>query len=137
MPGVIFNATDSRPSSPFDVSENAIHFSYKDSRYMFTSPACSANRGSLAIEMDSSIPANQVSVGIGMSGSPAFAVNAVPNFTFSFTSQPEYWVTFGDFNEGEALDLNTLDQTMQVVFQEHVYSRKIMFNADNTWSDEQ
>ncbi|MBV5333925.1 protein rhiA, partial [bacterium] len=52
--------------------------------------------GSLTVQQLSNVVPNQTSVGVGMSGSGTFAIQAAPNMTAVFTPHPNYWVVFGN-----------------------------------------
>ena len=122
MPGVTFLASENVPADPSNAVKDIIGFTKDGGAYKFTTPTRSGILGTLQIQTDSTIPINEASVGIGMSGQPAFAVPAGPNLDYSFIPHPKYWVAFGNFEEGEVIDFNNVTQTAEVIFKPSVYS---------------
>jgi rhizosphere induced protein len=134
VPGVIFDASQTRDANP-DGTNNQIGLT-KTSRgsYTFT-PQTSAQAGSLFVNCDNTIAANELSVGVGMSGNGTFVVPAQPNINVTFTPHPEYWVTFGDLESGQVMDIQSVVSTSaKVSFPPNVYSMTATLKADNTWS---
>ena len=93
-----------------------------------------ASPGSLQINTDSTIPSDTFSVGVGMSNSGTYAVQAQPNWDVLFTPTPEYWVVFGTYTQGEVLSITSSSQTAQVVFPDNVYEMWAILNSNNTWT---
>jgi len=70
------------------------------------------------------------------------AINAAANMTYQFTPTPTYWIVFGDFVEGEVLNLKIINQSartffsksMQIVFPLNKNKLSVVFGKDNTWS---
>lgn len=133
-PGVTFEASETRAADPSSASDNAIGFTKTGGAYMFTTPLRPGTPGELRIQTDDTIPIDEASVGIGMSGQPALAISAGPNLDYAFIPHPEYWIAFGDYIEGEVIDLNMVTQTAKVVFPRNVYSLSMTLQEDNTWS---
>jgi len=69
-----------------------------------------------------------------MSGSGTFVVQAQPNMNAIFTFHPEYWITFGNFKEGEVLDITQITNKAQITFPPNIYSMAAILNQDNTWT---
>ena len=134
-PGVTFEASQSEDADPSDASKDAIGFSKTGGAYAFTTPLRPGTPGELRIQTDGTIPINEASVGIGMSGNPALAVSAGPNLDYAFIPHPEYWIAFGDYEEGQVIDLNRVTETAKIVFPLNTYSLSITLQEDNTWSD--
>jgi hypothetical protein len=133
QPGVLFSASQTWPA---DLSTmNQVQFANDRGAYTFLNQTAGPNQGSLTIKENSTIPANQASVGIGMSGSGTFVVQAQPNMNAIFTPHPEYWITFGDFIQGEVLDITTVtSSSAKIEFPVNVFSMTATLRADNTWS---
>ncbi len=49
-----------------------------------------------------------------MAGSGTFAVQAQPNMTAVFTPHPNYWVIFGNFENGDVMDIQDVTQAVEV-----------------------
>ncbi len=90
--------------------------------------------GSLYIMEDGRIPVGQASVGIGMSGFGTFVAPAQPNMNLIFTPNPEYWITFGTYVQGEVVDITAVNNPAQIKFPLNVYSMTAILNPDNTWT---
>jgi hypothetical protein len=119
---------------PADLAtENGITLTY-DGAYNFINPAKGSEDGSLLITMDQTIPPGQVSVGIGMSGAPTFLVPGQPNMNVVFTPHPEYWIAFGNYEQGDALNLQEMSVSAQIVFPEGITTMIVTLNPDNTWT---
>lgn len=132
VPGVVFFASEKVNA---DLSQqNKIGFSYQNNAFTFQKPPVQGPQaGTIFIEQDGTIPANTASVGIGMSGAGTFAVQAQPNVLATFTPHPEYWITFGNYQQGEVMDIGTITQKAQISFPPNVYVMTATLNADNTW----
>lgn len=78
----------------------------------------------------------EASVGIGMSGSPTFAVQAQSNMSLMFTPHPNYWITFGNFESGQVLDLEAITDCSMVEYKENCYEMTAILKGDNTWEVE-
>jgi len=131
-PGVMFDA-----SQVWDAdltSMNQVSFTCQGGIYTFANQQIGPSPGSLTILEDSTLPANQAAVGIGVSRKPAYVVQAQPNWNLTFIPHPEYWITFGNFLEGEVLDVQSISNKAEVRFPPNVYSMTAILNPDNTWS---
>lgn len=115
-------------------SANSIVLSYDEWGFSFSKTAAEANPGSLLIKEDATVPPMLASVGIGMSGSPTFLVQAQPNINLVFTPHPEYWVAFGNFSQGQVLEMDEINNCQQINFLPNTNHVKVTLNPDNTWS---
>lgn len=132
VPGVMFTASQTWAA---DLSlTNEVQFTKNGGAYTFQNQTQGPQAGTLYVREDSTIPSNQASVGIGMSGSGTFAVQAQPNVTAMFTPHPEYWITFGSFVKGQVLDTTTITNAANIAFPANTYSMTAILNADNTWT---
>ncbi len=132
MPGVIFNAGEAIPTSLTE--NNAITLTKLDGNYKFIGQKNGNQQGVLSVVCDNTMPLNQASVGIGMSGAGTFAVQAQPNMNFVFSPNTQYWIAFGDFQQGQVLDTAGIDNPVQIVFPNAIFSMNATLNADRTWT---
>lgn len=132
-PGVIFRASEVYKADPSNTSENSIGFTRESEAYHFVSSNHKTTQGKLGIKCDGTIPAGKASIGIAMSGKPVFARQADPNLQYTFAVHPKYWIAFGDFEEGEVIDLNRMTERYEINFPVNQYERAIRLTADNTW----
>ncbi|WP_330984953.1 MULTISPECIES: protein rhiA [Enterobacterales] len=132
VPGVVFDASQVWPAGL--TSNNSVTFSSQQQALTFTNQQTAARAGTLYVHNDGTVPFDKASVGIGMSGAGTFAKPAQPNMTFSFTPHPEYWVTFGDYQVGEVLDIESITNAQKIVFNPNVYNVDAVLNLDNTWT---
>ncbi len=134
-PGIIYKASQTWPADL--TNKNAVDFS-KDlslDNYTFENQIAGPYDGSLYVNEKRTVCANDASVGIGMAGSGTFVVNSQPNMQLQFTPHPKYWITFGNFQEGQVLDIGEVTSTAQeLAFPINQYSLNVNLNQDNTWS---
>jgi rhizosphere induced protein len=131
-PGVMFTASQNLPA---DLStSNQVQFTTAGGAYTFQNQSQGGQAGTLYVLEDNTIPPNQASVGIGMSGSGTFAVQAQPNITAEFTPHPEYWITFGNYTAGEVLDVTTITASANIAFPANTYSMTATLGSNNTWT---
>lgn len=132
-PGVIFFASETVNA---DLSQNnKIGFSYQNDAFTFQKPPTQGSQtGTLYINQDGNIPPNTASVGVGMSGSGTFAVQAQPNILATFTPHPQYWITFGNYQQGQVMDVGTITGAKKIDFPPNVYVMTATLNSDNTWN---
>lgn len=134
QPGVDFRAQQSVPADPSDPSQQMVQFTYQQGAFRFTPVQGGGTPGNLYIREDSTIPPSTAAVGIGMSGAPAFALQAQPNVNVVFTPHPEYWLAAGTFQQGEVLDVTEITNAVQIAFPAGVFSLTATLNPDNTWT---
>lgn len=130
-PGVVFDA-----SQTFDAdlqNSNQITLTYAGG-YNFINQTKGPKPGILYIKEDSTIPPKQASVGIGMSGFGTFVVQAQPNLNLNFSPHPRYYIAFGNFTQGEVLDISEMTNVAEVAFATNVYSMTAILGADNGWT---
>lgn len=51
-----------------------------------------------------------------------------------FTPHPEYWVTFGNFVQGQVLDVEEISSCIRINFPPNISHVKATLNMDNTWT---
>lgn len=132
-PGVIFNASQTVATDPYG-DNNQITLTYTDEAYDFIDQTQGSPTGSLYIKENNTIPLKQASVGIGMSGTGTFVVDAQPNYNETFTPHPTYWVAFGSYKTGEVLDIQSVTNTAEVSFPAGITHMYAILNEDNTWT---
>lgn len=113
---------------------NSVTFDYNQGAYTLTNLVNNGMPGKLEIYEDSTIPLNQASVGVAMAGAGTFVREAQPNQHLSFTPHPEYWITFGNYEQGEVLDVTEITDSQKIDSPAGVYSMKVTLNEDNTWT---
>ena len=134
-PGVIFNAGEALKA---DVPESsAVTLTKSNGNYQFIKQTKGYRRDMLEITSDEYTAIDQASVGIGMSGSGTFAVQAQPKMIFLFETNAEYWITFGDLKQGQVLDPRFIINPERIVFPHGIYSMNVTYNWDYTWTIEQ
>lgn len=130
-PGILFASSQILPA---DLNEtNYVELTYSNGAYNFRNQKASGVSGNLQITQDNTIPLKQAMVGIGMSGSPTFVVNAQPNMNLTFTPHPEYWIAFGNFNAGEVIDVQAISNAAKIDFPPGIVAMNVTLNQDNTW----
>lgn len=134
QPGVIFNAAqmwDCDPTGPNQVAltdNGALTF-----QNLVTNPAA-GSQGNLYINTDNTVPLNLASVGLAISNVPAFVSQAQPNQNYVFTPTPTYWITFGNYTQGQVLSVEQISNSQQVTFPPNVYAMTATLSQQNVWS---
>ncbi|WP_343636627.1 hypothetical protein [Fluviicola sp.] len=105
-----------------------------DSGYNFVIQPDNGPEGTLYIKTDNTIPANQLGIGLGMAGAPTFLMPAQPDSNLALNPHPEYWVAFGDYEQGEILNVKEMTNSALVQFLEGVSAINVTLNPDNTWT---
>jgi len=132
MPGVTFNAGGEIGASPNGA--NTTNFS-NDPGPNLSAAASGQPQGSLVIKDAANVPDETYSVGIGMSGTGTYVVQAGANLTHLFTPTPSYWVAAGTgVKVGRVLDIKTVTQTAEAMFPNNQFKRIGTLGQDNTWS---
>ncbi|MCW6088596.1 protein rhiA [Clostridium sporogenes] len=113
---------------------NMVELSYEDNAYMFKNLQTNLDKADeLYIVENESIPLNDAFVGIGMSGVGTFVKQAQPNRNLSFKPNPQYWITFGRYSQGEVLDTNRINNKVLLGFKPNLYSLTVTLKEDNQW----
>jgi len=132
VPGVTFSASQNVPAGL--TSNNRITLDYNGG-YQFMDQTNGTPSGNLYIIEDGTIPSvNEASVGIGMSGTGTFVMQAAPNYNLTFSPHPEYWVAFGTYTTGEVLNIQSMNNPAEVSFPIGVYTMYATLNSDNSWT---
>jgi rhizosphere induced protein len=130
--GIVYRAIQNTPA---DLTKmNQITFDKNDYGYLYTKQITNDYSGELTILTSTSIPNHDASVVIGMSGNGAFAKQATPNSTFIFEPNPQYFITFGVYQEGVVVDTSVqYGEPHKLTFPPDVYVLTATLNQDNTW----
>ncbi|HEY0036700.1 MAG TPA: hypothetical protein VGB66_08440, partial [Longimicrobium sp.] len=130
--GVVFQAGQVWPA---DLStRNQVTLTQENEVYTFENQTTGAATGNLYITEDPSILADQVAVGVGMSGSGTFVKQGQPNWNLTFTPHPQYWIAFGSYTHGEVMDISSMSDAGLIQFPPNEYSMTVTLNPDNTWT---
>lgn len=131
VPGVVFRSAQTVPTQ-LD-HENMITLTQEGGRSEFKYLR-NGELNMLTITLDQTIKPNQVSAGIGISGSPILVSQGMPNTALFFRPQSRFKMAFGNFREGEVLDMNQLFNSVPIEFSSGVFNYKVTYNPDGTWS---
>ena len=131
VPGVTFKARQVVPAG-LDLF-NKVNFTKTSGAFHFDGQSSTGALGSLTIHGEKDVPKGQSSFGIGMSGTGTFLVDAEPNLTAIFTPRPTYWITFGSYEQGEVLDIQTLVNVSEVAFPQNVFGMTAELDSGNNW----
>jgi rhizosphere induced protein len=129
-PGVNFFAGQTPPAELSTM--NLITLDY-DGAFHFKDQMDGPQMG-LFIRASHNIPLDQGAVGIGMSGQGTMVIQAQPNMTYTFTPRPQYRIAFGNFRQGDVLDVEDIDNSAQIEFPPGIYQMAATLNPDNTWT---
>jgi len=115
--------------------DNMITFTQENGSPQFKDLATNpAFEGLQRIECDGTTVRHQTAIGVGVSNLPAFARQSEPNMGFSFSPQVQYRLTFGYYQQGEALNLDQISHFTIIDFPPNVYSMTATLNPNNTWT---
>ncbi len=131
-PGVTFIASQAWDADLS--SNNQVTFTHENDTYTFKNKTADPRSGSLYIKEDGTLPLKEAAVGIGMSGNGTFVVQAQPNMNLTFTPHPKYWIAFGNYTEGQVLDITEMTNVKEIDFPPNTYSMTAILNADNSWT---
>lgn len=132
QPGVMFHAGQAIATNLRE--GNAITLTNHHGGYAFVGQQNAPEQGTLRITTDATTAHEQASVGIGMSGATAFAVQAQPNMTFVFEPRVEYWVMFSDTPQGQVIDPTIITNAVKVEFPHGISSMNVTLNPNFTWT---
>ncbi|WP_298418316.1 hypothetical protein [uncultured Kordia sp.] len=132
VPGVTFESSQVVEAGL--EKDNNITFTKEDGAFQFKDLTTDPNTGALTIICDQTIPQNQASVGIGMSGAGTLVAQAQPNMNYRFETKSNYKITFGNFIQGQVIDPSLLYLVGSINFPANVYSMTATLNPDNTWT---
>ncbi len=116
-------------------TQNKVEFDYNSNAYTFDDQAQGEQEGTLYINQSQRIKSGEVSLGIGMSGKGTFVVGSQPNMQVMMRPKPAYWIVFGNYTEGEILDIGTVTPNAYKLEYRGVTDLEIEFTAKNTWKE--
>lgn len=129
-PGIDFVASETYDPTG---GNNQISLNYNGA-YLFDNPTQGVDPDRFYLQETDQIPVNsQASVGMTMSGSTVYATQAQPNQNLTFSPRPSYYLAYGDYQEGEVIDVSTVNNPLELVYQTGIYSLTTTLNADNSW----
>jgi len=132
-PGVVFEATQIWDASLETTNRILFKMTHRDT-YTFADQQPGPEEGNLYILGDATLLPNSPVVGIGMAGAAIYVAPARPEVAWIYTPHPVYWITFGDYESGEILDVESISYKERVDFPPGTYSMTAIFNWDNTWT---
>lgn len=130
QPGINFQASQNLPADPY--AQNLVQLgidSYGATK--FSNLNTSGLVGSLTVQQLSSVVPGRTSVGVGMSGSGTFAIQAAPNMTAVFTPTPNYWVLYGNFQTGDVMNIEDISGAVEVTYGGSLTTRTATLGLDN------
>jgi hypothetical protein len=135
--GVTFIASEYIDADPSNDKLNTAYFDMQGGAYLFgdVTKAHKATPGTLAISTSPTVPDSDAAIGIGIGGNPAMVQSATPNYPFTFIPKVRYWVAFGDYTEGQVLDVNAMTEIYELKFPINVYAKTLILDEGNTWSE--
>lgn len=130
-PGVRYDANDVTPATS---TTNQITLDYNGA-FQFTNQQAGPDPTLFYIRENGDIPVNSSgSVGITMSGSTVYATQARPNNNLTFSPHPQYFLAYGNYQEGQVIDVSTVNNPLELDYETGIYSLTVTLNADDTWS---
>ena len=129
-PGISFQASETFSPTP---EQNKVTLDYNKA-YFFDDYSQGVDKNRFYLEETGRIPVNsQASVGMTMSGSTVYATQAKPNQNLTFSPRPSYYLAYGNYEEGEVIDVSTINNPLKLEFPVGVYALTTTLNADNSW----
>jgi hypothetical protein len=113
---------------------NHVNFDYVGGDYTFSDQSQGDYEGNLYIDQTKRVVSNDASVGIGMSGKGSFMVSSQPNMKFIITPKPTYWLLFGDYEEGDVLDITQVTDSAVKLLYKGTKVVNVEFTGNNTWN---
>jgi hypothetical protein len=147
QPGITFDASQVWPADPAAVNVwstpqsagDQVTFAYDPIKKEYTfgsgdGQSHQPQNGTLYIYQQGSVPSNQSSVGLAMSGNPVYAMQAQPNIVAEFTPHPVYFITAGSFETGEVLDVTSISRPAGIQYPPGIYSMTATLDTSNNWT---
>lgn len=130
--GVIYEASELYVPNG---GKNKISLDYNGA-FFFTNPSVGDDADRLYLQESGRIPVvNNGSVGVTMGGNTVYATPARPNQNLTFSPKPSYYLAYGNFEEGQVLDVSTINNPLRLDYPTGVYSLTTTLNADDSWDD--
>lgn len=131
VPGITFMASQIVNADPNSLNTSRLDYS---GYYNLQNPTAGGQPGTLSVQNSASVPMNQASIGMVVSGSTVYAAQAQPNMIQVFAPQSNYWIAFGNYQQGEVLDFHTIPNCCQLNFPPGVTSLNVTLNPNGTFS---
>ncbi|MFE5484672.1 hypothetical protein [Streptomyces sp. NPDC056527] len=137
--GGTFTAGQRVAADPFSPTQNQIRLGTDAQsgwpKFFHGTATPNPQQGSLYVRQLASVPADTVSIGIGQSGSPVFAVQAQPGKTTQFTPRNGPYVVAAGVSVG-AGDVLAPDEIVEqaVIPFDGTFAMQATFNEDHTWT---
>ncbi len=129
-PGIQFAASETYDPTG---GKNQITLDYNGA-YLFTNPTQGPDPARFYLAESRNIPVNSIaSVGVTMSGSTVYAVQARPNQNLTFSPHPKYFIAYGNYEQGDVLDVSSVNNPLELSYPTGVYSLTTTLNADGSW----
>lgn len=129
-PGMQFTATETCDLAGLN---NKITLDYNRA-YQFADPGRGPDPSRFYLAESPRIPLKSAAaVGVTMGGSTVYAVQARPSQNLSFSPHPKYFIAYGDYEEGEVIDVSALDNPLELPFPGGVFALTTTLNADGSW----
>lgn len=129
-PGINFSASQVIPADPN--AQNLTQLMADNyGATTFSKTSNSGALGSLTIQQLSNVVPNRTAVGVGMSGSGTYVIQAAPNMTAVFTPHPNYWVLFGNYETGDVMDIEDVSGAVEVTYGGSLTGRTATLGLDN------
>lgn len=116
-------------------TNNKITLDRINDAYTFADPRQGAYGGNLYIHQTGQVQSDDASVGVAMSGKGAFAVMSQPNMNIIMTPKPTYYVVFGNFTEGDVIDIAEVSASAYKVEFKGTTSRSLVFTSNNIFKN--
>jgi hypothetical protein len=130
QPGIRFAASEKYIPQG---GKNKITLDYNKG-YLFTDEAQGPDKDRFYLAQSPDIPLKSLaSVGVTMSGSTVFAAQARPNQNLTFSPHPRYFIAYGNYQKGEVIDVNSINNALELTYPTGVYSLTTTLNANDTW----
>jgi rhizosphere induced protein len=129
-PGITFDASQTVPADPLGANMTQLTEDTYGATY-FTPPTNDGAIGSLTIQQLANVVPNRTAIGVGISNSATFAIQASPNMTAVFTPHPNYWVMFGNYETGQVIDVENVTGEIEVTYAGSLTSRTVTLGPDN------
>ena len=141
-PGIHFKASQHLAADP-EKGSNQITLNYdaENDAFNFEDESTEPSAfGSLLVKTTKKVPQSKnlpnhaAAVGIGMDGKGSFVVQTQPNMLIKFEPHPTYYLIFGNYRQGEVLNVETiLGQALKIEY-DRVFTRTATLDKNNEWT---
>jgi len=131
-PGTIIKTSQAWPANLSTM--NKVDFDFQNQAYTFDNQGQGGYEGNLYIDQSQRVNTRDAAVGIGMSGKGSFFVESQPNMKLILTPKPTYWLLFGQYSEGEVLDIEKVTKNACRLEFKGRSRLDVELRSDNTWN---